>query len=554
MQRVVTTVVVPADDVAAWLAPRTDVVREAVAEDPPGGDGDGATTVTCFVLAEGPFTHYEREVAVTPGTDGTAEVTQRVAFHLGVPVWGIVFVRGMRRVLRRPPTHGARAPWWAPPARLDARAAYSLGLLCSISIVGGFLGTIITQTITFAAEEFDASTTAQAGALAATRVGAVVAVVLAAVADRTGRRRGILVAGVAGCLLTVTGAVAPTLGWLTVSQGVARGFATALLLLVAIISAEEMPAGSRAYAVSLLAMTQALGAGMCLWVLPVADLGPTAWRLVYVVPLVFLPVVAAVHRRLPESKRFTRPHPVLALGLAGRARAVGDRVRATGRGAVRADGMLRTHGARLVLLATVSFLLAVFATPVAQLQNEFLREDRGFSASRITLFTLVTATPGGIGVVVGGRLADVRGRRWVAAVGVIGGTVLTVLAYRAQGWPMWVLALFGAMIAGATVPALGVYRPELFPTSLRGRTSGIIDAIGLAGSAAGLLLVGSLVDGGGTFGGFGNAFALVAIAPVIAIVLVLTRFPETAQRELEDLNPEDRSPSGAIEGTAAPTR
>lgn len=553
MQRVATTVVVPAGEVAAWLTPRTDVVSETEAVTISGG-GDGAR----FELAEGPFTHYEREVAVTPRGDGTAEVAQRVTFRLGVPFWGAVFVPGMRRVLRRPPAHGARAPWWAPPARLDARAARSLGLLCSISIVGGFLGTIITQTITFAAEEFDVSTTAQAGALAATRLGVVVAVVLAAVADRTGRRRGVLVAGVAGCVLAVTGALAPTLGWLTVSQAVARGFATALLLLVAIISAEEMPAGSRAYAVSLLALTQALGAGMCLWVLPVADLGPTAWRLVYVVPLVFLPVVATVHRRLPESKRFARPHPVVALGLAGRARAVGDRVRATGRRAKTAgadrDGMLRTHGARLVLLATVSFLLAVFATPVSQLQNEFLRTDRGFSASRVTLFTLVTATPGGIGVIVGGRLADVRGRRWVAAVGVIGGTVLTVLAYRTQGWPMWVLALFGAMIAGATVPALGVYRPELFPTSLRGRSSGIIDAIGLAGSAAGLLLVGSLVDGGGTFGGFGNAFALVAIAPVIAIVLVLTRFPETAQRELEDINPEDRTPSDVVEGAAAPIR
>ena len=40
-------------------------------------------------------------------------------------------------------------------------------------------------------------------------------------------------------------------------------------------------------------------------------------------------------------------------------------------------------------------------------------------------------------------------------------------------------------------------------------------------------------------GSYGKAFAVVALAPLAAAVLVLARFPETARVELEDLNPDD---------------
>ena len=42
--------------------------------------------------------------------------------------------------------------------------------------------------------------------------------------------------------------------------------------------------------------------------------------------------------------------------------------------------------------------------------------------------------------------------------------------------------------------------------------------------------------------GLGRAIAILAVGPLIVAVLVLTRFPETAHRELEELNPEDAVP------------
>ena len=79
-------------------------------------------------------------------------------------------------------------------------------------------------------------------------------------ADRRGRRQLLIFSAVAGCLATVLGAFAPNLWWLGATQTVARGFATALALLVAVVAVEEMPKGSRAYAISVLAMAAALGA------------------------------------------------------------------------------------------------------------------------------------------------------------------------------------------------------------------------------------------------------------------------------------------------------
>jgi MFS family permease len=250
--------------------------------------------------------------------------------------------------------------------------------------------------------------------------------------------------------------------------------------------------------------------------LPLADIGERGWRLVMVASILLLPVVRQIARHLPESRRYDRAHA--DVGMAG-------------------------HGRRFWLLAVSSFLLALFTAPASQLLNEFLRDEQGFSALRITLFSLLTNTPGGIGLVIGGRLADTRGRRLVGAVGVVGGTLLTVAMVLLGGWPMWGLSMAGAVMGAMVVPALGVYGPELFPTSLRGRANGIISILGVTGSVIGLAAAGYLSD---RWDGFGPALAVLSAGPLLMAVLVLVGYPETAHRELEDLNPEDRIAPGLV--------
>ncbi len=125
----------------------------------------------------------------------------------------------------------------------------------------------------------------------------------------------------------------------------------------------------------------------------------------------------------------------------------------------------------------------------------------------------------------------------VGAVALIGGAVFTVIQFSVGGWPMWMSSTLAAVIGGAGVPALGVYGAELFPTGNRGKASGLISMLALAGSSIGLLAAGWALD---QTIGFGTVMGVLAIGPLIVAGLVILLYPETAHHELEDLNPEDR--------------
>ncbi|MGH9185884.1 MAG: hypothetical protein ACRD0U_08750, partial [Acidimicrobiales bacterium] len=161
--------VIPESDLAQWCAPRRDeIVAERETE--PGR----------FVAEEGPFEHYERTCHVVPdgAPPGRVVVEQAFDFKLAAPFWRLALEWPIRWRLAGHP--GTPRPWWfwVPPNRLDPRASSVLALLCVISIVGGYLGTLLTQTMTYAAEQFDAGTTAQGTVLAAARVGVFLALLV----------------------------------------------------------------------------------------------------------------------------------------------------------------------------------------------------------------------------------------------------------------------------------------------------------------------------------------------------------------------------------------
>lgn len=499
-------------ELAAYLAPRRDLVVET---EPAIGE-DGTRT---FGLEQGPCTAYERRVSTERLEPGRHRVTQAVDFQLGLGPWSYVFAGPMRAAFKRP---GGRPPWWAPPAVLDAQGAAALASLAYLALVSGYLGTLITQTITYAADEFEVGSRVQGDTLAAVRIGVLMSLAIAAWADRHGRRRALLWCAAAGCCMAAVGALAPGMVALGASQTIARGLSTALGLLIVVVAAEEMPAGSRAYAASLLTLAAGLGAGMVLWVLPIVDVDERAWRVLYVLPLIFLPLIRRTARLLPESRRFVRAH--------ARARFAG-------------------HGRRLLLLAATAFATAVFTTPASQLQNEFLRDEFSFSAARITAFTILTVTPASIGIMVGGRLADTRGRRLIGGFGLAVGASLTAVEFVSSTETLvWLGSMVGSMAGALAVPALAVYGPELFPTALRTKANVVITILGVAGSAVGLVIAGRLADAWS----LGPAIAVLAVAPVLAALVLIPLYPETAHKELEELNPEDALSATAVGGLPIP--
>jgi MFS family permease len=508
--RVAQTVVVDGATAESMLTARTSPVVERPSPEPPHVGPDGARRAA-FDLARGPMLAYRREVAAVPLDDGRVEVTEETHYRLALGVWSLAVVlptnHGLKRLADRQSTKTAL---WAPPDNLDARAGSVLGLLLTLSLLAGYMGTVLTQTITYAADEFGRGATAQGTVLASVRVGVLGALAIVALADRRGRRKLLILSVGLACIATAAGALAPSIEVLGMTQTVARGFQAATTLLLTVVAAEEMPKGARAYAISVMTMTGALGAGIAVWALPLADVGERGWRIIFLLALLGLPVVRAVHRHLPESKRFVRPH--------------------------RQAGVLRGHARRLWAIGAALFCASAFGAPSAQLLNDFLKDERGFSASRIALFTVLTSTPAGIALVAGGRLADTRGRRHVVAIGVAGGAIVAAWGFTQAGWSMWIANLVATMLGALSVPAMGVYGPELFPTAARAKANGVLQVVSVAGSALGLVVAGVAIDRTGSLST--GMFLLLPLALVVA-VLALTVFPETARRELEAINPED---------------
>jgi len=481
------------------LTPRHDLVQEVVTST------DVATTT--FAQVEGPFTDYERTVVATETT-----VDETIRYKIVIPWFGWLFGPLLRGTLRHRP-HGDAMPWWSPPDRLTQRNVATLGLLAAASMAAAFANTLFTQTASFAADGFGIDERAQGVGGVIVRLGVVIAIPFAMLADRRGRRQMIIVTAWVAPLWCALGAIAPNFWVLVGTQTIGRPVGLALALLIAIVAAEEMPRNSRAYALSVLALAGGLGAGVAVSALRLADLGPDGWRLVYLLSLVWLLPAYHLTRHLHETHRFQRRHPVAP----------------------------QLDRRRFAIIAIVAICANLFVAPASFFENRYLDDVRGYTGGGIALFTLCTATPASLGLIAGGRIADMVGRRAVLAICMPLSTLALIGSFTYGGPAMWLMALAGGLLGGAAYPAFSVYRTELFPTGNRGRANGYITALSLAGSSVGLLLVGALVHRGWSYG---ESMLLVGLGQLLAAGIAFAAYPETAHLELEQINPEDSLTQG----------
>ena len=468
-----------------------------------------------WIRSEGPFNEYRRSLSITPasaGRPGVVQVTETTDFKLATLVWsplvGLLMKRGLKSLDRKP-----RGRLWWPAEVVPQRAAQMVSALVIVSIMAGYLGVLIGQTVTFAAKDFGVDDSTQANVLAAVRVGVLLSLFFLARADRIGRRPLVLGLTTGAILFTALGSLSPNIWALGATQLVARGLTTGLITLVVLAATEEVPYTSRAFSISLVTISAGLGAGMVLWVLPIVDFVEGGWRIMYLVPLIFLPFLTIVHRHLPETRRFD----------AAAAHHSSDQV----------------NWRRFAMLGSTAFLAALFLSPASQLRNEFLTQEIGFSATQTSFFQLIVFAPAASAVVVAGLIADRVGRRWLATLALGFGSILVALAYQMTGPLLWILTSAGSMISGMAFPATRGYQTELFPTRSRARVGGLLDVVGVMGSAVGLVIVGQLAS---RWDRLSDAISVMVVAPILVAILIFVAFPETAKKELEVFNPNDPSP------------
>jgi MFS family permease len=374
-----------------------------------------------------------------------------------------------------------------------------------------FINTLFTQTVAYAADEFNISKSGQGIGAAIVRLGIVICLPLVALADRRGRRPMMIAMAWAAPLVSALGAIAPSYSFLVATQAVGRPLGLTLDILIAVVAVEEMPRDGRAYATGILAVLSGIGGGIAVASLPLADISLTSWRYIYVIGLMWLIIAYALMKWLPESERFIRHVPKTKM----RAAYIADALRGN-----------------LGRICSVVFLTNIYIATASIFQNRYLKDERGYSAALVALFTIVTSSPATFGLIIGGRVADERGRRILGATLVPIGAFLLALSFSTSGVVMWLVAIAGGLAFGISYPALAVYRGELFPTRTRSLAGGIIMTSALLGGIIGLVGGGWFLDANGSYG---QVMMWLVIGPVIASAIVWFRYPETAHRELDDI-------------------
>ncbi len=137
-------------------------------------------------------------------------------------------------------------------------------------------------------------------------------------------------------------------------------------------------------------------------------------------------------------------------------------------------------------------------------------------------------------MLVGGRLAEIRGRRPVAGIALAVATGTQMIFFLTGGVSLWLMSAVSIFMAGAGGIALGTLDAELFPTEVRSTSNAMLYVVGVIGSATGLLLAGDLSH---HLGGIGKSVALTGVGSFLVALLVIPLLPESAARTLDEISP-----------------
>lgn len=376
-----------------------------------------------------------------------------------------------------------------------------LTLMYLAGVFQGYAQTQAVNTLPFARITFGLTEADMSRLFAIARVGALIAVVYAAMGDRGGRRPPFLIAYLMLFLATGATAFATTAGFYTALQFLARMGAAAVGILAVVLLAEQMRPENRAWALSLYAAAVSFGSGIGLFVLPIARTGENSWRWLFVAAFSGLIVYPLLNSKLRESKAF--------------------RIYDSSSSVM--EPMIGGHGPGFWLLAAYSISLSAFSTVAVTFALERLVNDLGYSTSQAAAIMLVGGTVGGIGFFMGGRMADSMGRKaainLALALGLVGGLGFYWLTAPALLIPAVMVSAFGS---SAAIPASAAQRAEIFPTHIRATAVQWLHSVAVLGSMIGLFVGSITIDSWG----LPRTVATLGIGVLIAIA-VQVLIPET---------------------------
>ncbi|GAA4665608.1 MULTISPECIES: MFS transporter [Amycolatopsis] len=156
------------------------------------------------------------------------------------------------------------------------------------------------------------------------------------------------------------------------------------------------------------------------------------------------------------------------------------------------------HARRWLILVVIALaqLMVVLDATIVNIALPSAQQDLGFSSDARQWVVTAYALAFGSLLLLGGRVADLFGRKYALLIGLSGFAVASVVGGAAANFEMLVIAraaqgVFGALLAPA---ALSLLTTTFTDVKERGRAFGIFGAIAGGGAAIGLLLGGVLTE------------------------------------------------------------
>jgi MFS family permease len=376
-----------------------------------------------------------------------------------------------------------------------------------IGVLQGYSQAHLSALVPFTRAALVVSEGGMSAILSVTRLASLGAVAFSLWGDRTGRRRPYLAAILLLIASTTLTAATRSAAEFTVLQSLGRIASAAVGTLGAVLVAESITPRFRAFGIGVFAAAASFGAGGGQLMLLVADNGPEAWRIPFAVTAVGV-IALPWFWRLTESPLAVKQKSVpVAILLRGRL-------------------------ARRFWISGLAALMAA-ALPAVSIAfvNERLINGLGLATGMVVTIGLLGGTVGGLGFWIGGRVADVWGRRaaTVAALGAAGLGGVWLYSVTSVGQIAAAIAL-GSFGSFAYLPAASAHRAELFPNENRTTAAAMGAYLATVGSALALFAGGLIIDRIGI-----SATVYLMAVPTVAAIGLTLLLPETKDQPLSGL-------------------
>jgi putative MFS transporter len=400
-----------------------------------------------------------------------------------------------------------------PESAVDPRyLRLLLAFLGAATFLEGYDFFAITQVLPSLREEFQLSPAGVGLLVSGINAGSLIAYVVVRRGDRWGRRRVLTVTIVGYSMFSFLSAFALNALAFGALQMVARVFLVAEWATSMIIAAEEFPKERRGFAIGIVSACAGLGSIICAGTTPLLLGTRFGWRAVYLAAFPPTVMLALWRRGLRETRRFVATGPAQQRSLLA---------------------IWRTpHRRRVVELGLIWFLAYICTQNAITFWKEFAIRERGLSNAQIGLAMTAAAAVAMPVVFWAGKAVDRFGRRR-SAIAIFSTTAIGAFgAYTAHGYALLTLSLaLGVIGVNAVLTVMNAFTTELFPTAYRA------DAFAWSNNLLGRVsywLSPLAVGVSAHAWGWGVTLRSSAVFPLLALVLILARLPETRGKALEE--------------------